>query len=249
MQRFLIPRCPQPPELITLTGNEAHHAARVVRIQPGETVALLDGAGLELRGSVTSVGRQAVQVQVNEQCRHPAPGTEITLLQAIAKNAAMEGLIHRAVELGCHRIVPLMTARSISRPDDTAGKRAKWQAIADEALKQSGNPWRLTVETPISLGAWISGPARPELLLIGSLWDTPQHPRVHFDRFLAENQRLPKSLGLIVGPEGDFSPAEYAAFREAGARSLTLGPLVLRVETATIALLAIIQHELSALRG
>jgi 16S rRNA (uracil1498-N3)-methyltransferase len=85
-----------------------------------------------------------------------------------------------------------------------------------------------------------------ELLLIGSLLDTPQNPQVHFERFHTEHDRFPKSLGLVVGPEGDFSALEYAAFQQAGARSLTLGPLILRVETAATALLAVVQHELSS---
>lgn len=246
MQRFLIPVASRVPEVVTLTGDEAHHAARVVRVQAGEPVVLLDGAGLEVAGTVAAVGKREVQVQVTSQRRHPAPATEIVLLQAIAKGAAMEGLIHRAVELGCRRLVPLVSERSVSRPGDVEGKRAKWQDIADEALKQSGNPWRLTVEVPVAPAVWIARAEPLEMLLIGSLLDTPQHPRAHFDRFEAEHGRVPRALGLVVGPEGDFSAAEYAAFHQAGARSVTLGPLILRVETAATALLAVAQHELSA---
>ena len=246
MQRFLIPPTARVPELVVLTGDEAHHAARVVRVQSGESVVLLDGAGLELAGTVAAVGKREVQIQVTAERRHPAPATEIVLLQAIAKGAAMEGLIHRAVELGCRRLVPLLSERSVSRPDDAEGKRTKWQAIADEALKQSGNPWRLTVESPVTPAAWIARAEPLELLLIGSLLDTPQNPQVHFERFHTEHDRFPKSLGLVVGPEGDFSALEYAAFQQAGARSLTLGPLILRVETAATALLAVVQHELSS---
>jgi 16S rRNA (uracil1498-N3)-methyltransferase len=246
MQRFLILPTARVPELVVLTGDEAHHAARVVRVQSGEPVVLLDGAGLELAGTVAAVGKREVQIQVTAERRHPAPATEIVLLQAIAKGAAMEGLIHRAVELGCRRLVPLLSERSVSRPDDAEAKRSKWQAIADEALKQSGNPWRLTVESPVTPAAWIARAEPLELLLIGSLLDTPQHPRVHFERFHTEHDRFPKSLGLVVGPEGDFSALEYAAFQQAGARSLTLGPLILRVETAATALLAVVQHELSS---
>jgi 16S rRNA (uracil1498-N3)-methyltransferase len=215
-------------------------------VQTGEQVTLLDGHGAELLARVTHVDKREVRLQLVEQRRHPAPATELTLLQAIAKNAAMDGLIHRAVELGCRRIVPLLADRSVSRPDDAESKRAKWQTIADEALKQSGNPWRLTVETPVSLTAWATQREQFELLLIASLHDAPQHPRAHFEAFKAAHHRAPRSVGIAVGPEGDFSPAEYATFRIAGAKSLTLGPLVLRVETAATALLAVVQHELNA---
>lgn len=246
MHRFLIPVASQVTDPVVLFGDEAHHAARVLRVQPGEPVALLDGAGLELRGAVANVGKREVQIQVTEHRRHPAPAAEITLIQAIAKGAAMDGLVHRAVELGCRRVVPLLSERSVSRPDDAEGKRGKWQSIADEALKQSGNPWRLTVEAPVSPGAWLARREAFDLLLIASLLDAPRHPHARFAQFHSEHQRAPRTVGIVIGPEGDFSAAEYAAFRDAGAQSLTLGPLVLRVETAATALLAVVQHELSA---
>lgn len=245
MHRFLIPPAAEPAETVVLAGDEAHHAARVVRIQVGETVLLLDGEGAEIRGTVAVVGKKEVTIQVTGRRSHAQPGTEITLIQAIAKNAAMEGLIHRAVELGCRRLVPLLSERSVSRPDDAAGKRAKWQSIADEALKQSGNAWRLTVENPVTPATFIARKEPLELLLIASLLDAPKHTGFHLADFQSRHRHAPRSVGLLIGPEGDFSPVEYAAFRDAGAKSLTLGPLVLRVETAATALLAIVQHELT----
>ncbi len=245
MHRFLIPPAVKPAETVVLTGDEAHHAARVVRVRVGEPVLLLDGEGTEIQGTVAVAGKREVTVQVTGRRSHAQPGTEITLIQAIAKNAAMDGLIHRAVELGCRRIVPLLSDRSVSRPNDAAGKRAKWQTIADDALKQSGNPWRLTVETPVTPAAYITRKEPFELLLIAALLGAPRHPGFHLAEFQSQHGHAPRSVGILIGPEGDFSPSEYAAFREAGAKSLTLGPLVLRVETAATALLAIVQHELS----
>jgi 16S rRNA (uracil1498-N3)-methyltransferase len=174
--------------------------------------------------------------------------TQLTLIQAIAKGPAMEGLIHRAVELGCSRLVPLMAARSVSRPESASGKQSRWQTIAVEAAKQSGNPWQLTVDAPQAARAWLSRGEIFELLLVASLESEPQHLRVWLDRFRAEHRRAPRTLGILIGPEGDFTPEEYAAFRSVGAKPFTLGLRVLRVETAATAALAVLQSLLEAHR-
>lgn len=246
MHRFYLPPEQTKGEVVRLSESDAHHAARVLRLQPGDPATILNGAGVELHGKVDAVGKRDVTVRVCERIEHLPRPAEVTLLQAIAKNAAMDGLIHRAVELGCYRIVPLLAERSVSRPDDAEGKRAKWQTVALEAMKQSGNPWLTRVEAPVTPPVWLKRGEKFELLLIGSLLDAPQHLRAHFQAFRSSHGRLPRSIGVIIGPEGDFSPAEYAVFREAGAKAITLGPLVLRVETAATAVLAMIQHELTA---
>lgn len=246
MHRFYLPPEQTKGEVVQLSESDAHHAARVLRLQPGDAVTVLNGVGIELRGQIESVGKRDVSVRVSGRIEHPPSPAEVTLLQAIAKNAAMDGLIHRAVELGCSRIVPLLAERSVSRPDDAESKRAKWQTIALEAMKQSGNPWLTRVEAPVTPPAWLKRGEKFELLLIGSLLDAPRHLRAHIQEFRSSQGRLPRSIGVIVGPEGDFSPAESAAFCEAGAKAITLGLLVLRVETAATAVLAMIQHELTA---
>lgn len=248
MHRFFVPPELSRGELVRLPEAEAHHAARVLRVRQREPVVLLDGAGGELRGVVESVAKREVCVRVAERIQHPPPGTEVTLIQAIAKGPAMEGLLHRAVELGCTRVLPLLAEHSVSRPGDREDKRGKWQNLATEAAKQSGNPWRTRIEAPLTPREWVACAGGFELLLIGSLLDAPQHPRTHFDAFVREQGRLPRTVGVLVGPEGDFSPEEYELFRRAGARSLSLGPLILRVETAATACLTIIQHELTAPR-
>ncbi len=246
VHRFLIPPAAARLELVTLAGDEAHHASRVVRVQAGETVTLLDGAGTELTGEVRSVDRRAVTICVTGRREHPRPAAQVTLIQAIAKGAAMEGLVHRAVELGCARLVPLLAERSVSRPEDAEAKRAKWQAIADEACKQSGNPWQLTVELPLAPSVWLNRRDFPELLLVASLAEAPTSVRRRFEEFCDTNGRSPHGVGLLIGPEGDFSTAEYAMFREAGARAVSLGPLVLRVETAAMVLLGLVGQELAS---
>lgn len=249
MHRFFLPPDRTKAEVLTLSDSDAHHAARVLRVQPGEPAVVLDGAGGELRGRIGTVSRTAVTVEVRERIQHPPRPSEITLIQAIAKTKAMDALLQKSVELGAARVVPLMTERSISQPDDADDKRDKWQTIVTEAAKQCGAVWLTRVDVPQTPAAWLKRAEQFDLLLIGSLLDAPQHPRVHFDRFLAEQGHLPRSVGVIVGPEGDFTPTEYAAFKTAGAKSMTLGPLVLRVETAATYCLSMVNYELTAPRG
>ncbi|MBN8248799.1 MAG: 16S rRNA (uracil(1498)-N(3))-methyltransferase [Verrucomicrobia bacterium] len=244
MHRFFVPQIPPDVREIRLPEAEVHHAARVLRVQVGDPVRVLDGAGGVGEGVVASVGRREVLLQIERQTRHAPPSCRIELLQAIAKGPAMEGLLHRAVELGCARLVPLLADRSVSRPDDGTAKQARWEALAVEAAKQSGNVWRMVVERPMTPADWIARGARPELLLIASLELPVQSPRRALESFRIARGRGPASVGLLIGPEGDFTAAEYAAFRGVGAVPIGLGPHVLRVETAATAALAILGNEL-----
>jgi 16S rRNA (uracil1498-N3)-methyltransferase len=248
MHRFFVPGIQDTDVEIQLPEAEARHASRVLRIQPGETLLLLDGAGGEHRGEVTAVGRRDVAVRLTEHRHQPQRPCEITLVQAVAKGPAMEGLLHRAVELGCSRLVPLVSERSVSRPDDPTVKQERWQALAIEAAKQSGNPWLMTVEAPITPAEWLRRPRRHELLLVASLEDAAQHPHLPLLDHRQRTGNPPRSVAVLIGPEGDFSPAEYAAFRAAGAQPISLGPHVLRVETAATAVLAVLACGIAGLR-
>jgi 16S rRNA (uracil1498-N3)-methyltransferase len=245
MHRFFLPPDKTHGEVLALSEDDAHHAARVLRVQAGELVVVLDGAGGELRCRVESVGKRDVTARVTQRVAHPPRVAEVTLVQAIAKTKAMDGIVQKSVELGATRVVPLLADRSISHPGDAEDKRAKWQMIATEAAKQSGAVWLTRVDAPLTPARWLAHGDRFDLVLIGSLLDAPQHPRTHFERFFHEHGRLPRSVAVIVGPEGDFTAAEYAAFKTAGAKSITLGPLVLRCETAATYGLAVVNHELT----
>jgi 16S rRNA (uracil1498-N3)-methyltransferase len=249
MHRFFLPRSRTSGDLLSLAPDDAHHAIRVLRLGVGDPVVLLDGEGNALRGVVQSAGRREVLVRVMERIRHPAPSTEFILVQAIAKAQAMDGIIHRAVELGCARIQPLLTERSISRPDDLEAKRSRWQDMAMEAAKQSGNPW-LTVVSPICTPReWFASSREGMLTIIASLVDPPESLAQILSQEVVRTGMTPRRVAVAIGPEGDFTPEEYAGFRQAGAWPVSLGPLVLRVETAAIALLAMVHYEWNRGKG
>jgi 16S rRNA (uracil1498-N3)-methyltransferase len=248
MHRFYIPpeHC-STPDLI-LTGSEAHHALHVLRVVAGERVTVLDGGGHEFQCMVRDYDRDKVRLRVEEKHTVAPPSAQITLVQAIPKAKIIESIIQKATELGAARIVPLLTERVAARLDEGEGARklSKWQLVAIEAIKQCGSPWLPRVEAPVIPAAFLSHKEHFDLPLIASLQGETHHPRTYFDAFRKAHGRNPISICIWIGPEGDFTPVEVAAIKSSGALPITLGPLVLRTETAATYCLSIINYELQA---
>ena len=248
MHRFYLPPAECQRQPLTLSEREAHHALNVLRIRPGERVAVLNGAGVEMLCEVQEAGRRAVTLKVVQTHTLERCPYTVTLLQALTKGRTMELIVQKATELGAHRVVPILSARSVAQieAEDAANKMEKWEATAIEAIKQCGCPWLPRVEPPQTPQAFLARDDKFELSLIASLQADALHPGVHFQSFQAECGRRPASVCVWVGPEGDFTPAEINAIRSSGARPITLGPLVLRSETAAIYCLSIINYELQS---
>jgi 16S rRNA (uracil1498-N3)-methyltransferase len=250
MHRFYLPPEQTKTDALTLRGHEAHHALHVLRIRNGERVVVLDGAGQQLHCDVTAHHRDFISFAVRERITVPPPSCAITLLQAIPKGKIIESIIQKATELGVARVVPILSERVVTHLDsDSAGAKAeKWQQVAIEAIKQCGSGWLPKVAVPVTPQEFLAHRESFELSLVGSLESGSRHPRVWFEEFIARHQRSPKSISVWVGPEGDFSADEYAAIQRAGALPITLGPLVLRVETAATYCLSVLNYELTAPR-
>lgn len=254
MHRFHLPPATCQGSPLTIEGGEAHHALHVVRVRPGDRVTVLDGAGLELACTVGTTTRHAVVLEVHERLPHPAPVTRITLFQAVTKARSMEWVIQKATELGCHRIVPVVLTRSVPHYESTAGDRksARWLEHAIEAMKQCGWPWLPEIPAPVSLADALArwptrNPADPlplDLAWVASLHPGAVHPRQTLDAFHARSGGPPHDVGVWIGPEGDFTPAELERIIEAGACPVSLGPQVLRSETAAIYCLSVLNYEL-----
>ena len=248
MHRFYLPPASCREDLLRLDGREAHHALHVLRLQRGERVTVLDGAGAEFFCDVESAAKNSLVLAVQEKQFTPAPPCRLTLLVAIPKGKLIESIIQKAVELGAHRIVPLLTERVVTQLDDDGAeaKREKWQTVAIEAIKQCGAPWLPKVEAPQTIAEFLAHSEKIELSLVGSLQTERRHPREWISDFQKQHARLPRSAGAWIGPEGDFTLAELSAIEAAGAKPVTLGKLTLRVETAAIYCLAFLNYELSA---
>jgi len=250
MHRFYLSPNECRGDSLTLREREAHHALHVLRVRDGERVMVLDGAGQELLCDVTGHRRDSVSLEVKRRTMSSPRPCVITLLQAIPKGKIFESVIQKATELGVARIVPILSERVVTHVDSESAeaKAEKWQQIAIESIKQSGNPWLPKVEPPTTPEKFLSRHESFELPVIGCLEKGSRHPRAWFEKFLVEHQRLPKSIAVWVGPEGDFTPQEYGAIKAAGALPITLGPLVLRVETAATYCLSVVNYELQAER-
>lgn len=248
MQRFYLPPEQCRDKTLLLTGPEAHHAVDVLRIRPGARVVVLDGAGQELLCEAQKPEQGQVKLSLVQRNLVPPLPYQITLLQAIPKGKIIESIIQKATELGAWRVVPLLSDRVTTQVDDEGAeaKGEKWRQTAIEAIKQCGSAWLPQVESPISPKEYLGRGERFELPLVASLQSDCRHPREFFKTFYAEKKRLPKSLCVWVGPEGDFTPAEMNLIKGAGALPITLGRLVLRSETAAIYALSVLNYELQS---
>ncbi len=248
MHRFYLPPTESKAGPLMLAGREAHHALRVLRLRRGDRVAVLNGAGGEFICDVETFDRDKVQLAIVEQKTIAPPLCKITLLQALPKAKIIESIIQKATELGVARIVPLLTERVVTELDEKHAERKaeKWQQIAVEAIKQCGTAWLPRVEPPISPEEFLARKEQFELPFVASLQPGARHPRNYFRQFETQHGRKPKSACVWVGPEGDFTPEEVREIVAHGALPITLGRLVLRVETAAAYCLSILNYEIES---
>jgi 16S rRNA (uracil1498-N3)-methyltransferase len=248
MHRFYLPpdECRDTP--LRLADREAHHARHVLRLRRGEPVTVLDGAGHEFRCTVADAGAKTVRLAVVQKTFVPSPPCPITLLQAVPRGQLIESIIQKATELGARRIVPILSERVTIRLDGirAADKVEKWRQVAIEAIKQCGFAWLPQVEEPATPKDFLARNENFELPLIASLEGDRRHPGEYFRAFKVQHGRLPHSACVWIGPEGDFAPQEVSAIKAAGALPITLGPRVLRTETAAVYCLSVLSYELQA---
>lgn len=251
MHRFYLPPEDCRADVLQLAGREAHHASHVLRLRTGERIVVLDGAGSELLCDVGFQKRESLELRVLERKTLPPLPCAITLLQAVPKGKIMESIVQKATELGVTRIIPVLSARVVMQldRDNAESKAEKWQQIAIEAIKQCGSPWLPAVEKPVTPEQFLARGEPFELPLIGCLEKGSQHPRTCFQQFRRKHNRLPRTLGVWIGPEGDFTPDEYRSIKAAGVLPMTLGLLVLRVETAATYALSVMNYELDSEAG
>ena len=248
MHRFYIPPNEWNPGALVLRDSEAHHARNVLRLEPGDKAVLFNGRGHEITAEVTALTAREVSLRrLHENATAPLR-CRITLGQAIPKGKNMDLIAQKAVEIGAAEIVPIMSDRTIVRLDEeeAAQKQAKWQTIAIEAAKQCGQNWLPEVQTPRSLPQFFAPRPRFDLQLIGSLQSDALHLKTILAEYTNEYGDRPTSVLMLIGPEGDFTPAELNLARSNGCRPITLGPIILRVETAALYCLSVLSYELLA---
>lgn len=247
LHRFYLPPESCRGDVLQLHGREANHALRVLRLREGDTATVLDGAGNEFACEVAAAARDSVSLRVTKKNSQPPPPCSLTLFVGIPRGKLIENIIQKSVELGARRIVPLLTDRVVTRLDGEAveHKQEQWQQTAIEAMKQCGTPWLPHVAAPATLDRLLPQRAPAGLQLVGSLQKERRHPREVIREYEKKNG-LPSTAAAWIGPEGDFTIEELHAIQNAGAQPISLGQLVLRVETAAIYCLSILNYELNS---
>lgn len=236
MPRFFVAGQPENG-LLTLHGENAHHAGRVLRLRPGESVTLCDGKGTDFDCTIESVEKDTVVCRV--QGSHPAetePKQRLTLFMALPKGDKMDFIVQKAVELGVREIVPYLSKNCVSRPDKTEKKVERWQKIALEAAKQCGRGYLPAVGAVIPFEQAAVQAAQSET----ALFFYEHEKQTGLRDALADG--VGETVSLLIGPEGGFAPEEAALAVDAGLKSVSLGTRILRCETAPIAALAAVLY-------
>jgi len=243
MNRFFVDGTFRVGDRVELTGGDARKLADVLRATAGDGVEILDSASRRFEGIVREIARECVSVELVGESAAPSreAGLQIALAQGIPKGQKMDFVVEKAVELGVARIVPLVSERTIARPDaEQHGKLERWRRLARAAALQCGRERIPEITAPLELD---------EVLALRNAYDAVLMPWELADpRPLRE--RLAEIDGgrrllVLIGPEGGFSQREAERARDAGAHLISLGPRILRTETAAIVLMA----ALYALRG
>lgn len=220
----------------TVTGDDAHHLSRVLRVRTGEKITLCDGVGTDYHCEVENLDSNTVTVRILERTPSVAePTTAVTLYQGLPKSEKMDLIVQKAVEIGAARIVPVAMARSIVRlkADEGAKKQARWQKIAAEAAGQSGRGIIPVVETPIPFSQAVAEMRDGLAIAFYEGGGKPLSDIVNTDT---------TAVSFMVGPEGGFEPAEIEQLQAAGVQIATLGKRILRCETAPLVALSVIMQ-------
>ena len=215
---------------ISLTGDEARHAVKVLRLRPGEEITISDGAGT-VAYAVVEEAATKLTAQVERRVTEPRPRPELVVFQAIPTHGKLDLVVQKLTEVGVGAIHLFAAERSVARWDSGKGEAhaARLGEIAYQASKQSRRAWLARVVAPVRVSD-IAPPAETFAL----------HEEASMRLGAALPDEPPDAVGLVVGPEGGLTEAEVSWFRERGVTPVTLGPLILRTETAALVAASVI---------
>jgi 16S rRNA (uracil1498-N3)-methyltransferase len=253
MHRCLIDPTQWDTSDIPLTPDEGHHLVHVLRARPGDVLEALDGRGRRAPARIAAVtreggrgghGRTQVTVRLTapvEICPQPAP--DIDLLVAVPKGPRMDDLVEKATELGATAIRPVLTERVVVRmsSEEAAARVERWRRVSESALRQCGAPWLPVVRPAASLDDALDACRAYDLLLIGALTANAVPIREALSRSIGG--KLDRAA-VLIGPEGDLTPAEIESAERAGGIAVSFGPNVLRVDTAALFALSALRFAL-----
>ncbi|MGI6686259.1 MAG: 16S rRNA (uracil(1498)-N(3))-methyltransferase [Bacillota bacterium] len=248
MNRFFVSPAQIENTLITITGSDVNHISRVLRLKPGDQMMVADGTGREYLVELISATPEKVETVIKES--FPAgnePPLDVYLLQGLPKGEKMELIIQKCTEIGIKKIIPVQMERTIIKltPDKAEKRRERWQRISFEAAKQCQRSMVPEVLSVCELPQAINQLPKDTLIIMP--WE--EEKGLGLKELLRNNGSLTGSVALIIGPEGGISPQEAAWAVEQGVKIVSLGPRILRTETAGLVTISIVLYELGDLGG
>lgn len=248
MNRFFIPQTPLVPgSTVAITdAQDVHHVRRVLRLRSGDRVEIADGAEKEAVGAIVDISDGSVTVRIESvvDINRESP-VEITLFQSLPKGTKLETVFQKNTEIGVTAFVPLLAERCVSRIEDAKTEKKKlerWQAIIDEAAKQAKRSRVPRIAPVMGMREALKSLDAYDLVLVPHTGEGV----VHLRQALGSGYQR---IAVFIGPEGGFTETEAAALADAGAIPVTLGPRILRTETAGFVVSSILQYVLGDMGG
>lgn len=240
MPRFFVEKEQVSNGFINITGDDVKHIKRVLRLREGDEIEVCDGAGFDYECKIDSLSDDSVRAEIKSSSENMSePPIELCVYQGMPKSDKMDYIVQKCVELGVCEIVPVITKRAVSIPRDAEKKSSRWQRIADEAAKQCGRGILPTVRNTVSFSEAISEMSCEDSL---SLMPYECEREGSLSELLRKTDK--KKINVFIGPEGGFDESEVEKARKAGVFTVTLGPRILRTETAPLAVCSAIMYEL-----
>lgn len=244
MRRFFVPPGSVADRDVALGPELAHRLGRVLRLGPGDRIIVAEGGLREYEVQLTGVSAHSVTaIVVAELEAPPEPAVELVLYQSLIRANRFDLVLEKGAEVGVSRFVPVIGERSQVRPEGGRARVDRWRRIVTEAAEQCGRGRLPTIDAPLPFDQALA--SAPGLRVLP--WEGERLQGLgSFFRGLREG---PRTVSLFIGPEGGFDPGEVDLARQHGAALVSLGPRILRSETAGIVAAALVLHELGEMGG
>lgn len=238
MHRFFVSPDNINNNSVTISGEDVAHLSKVLRLREGENIIVCDSAGTDYECRIESISKtEAVASVISSTPNIAEPPINITIYQGLPKSDKMDYIVQKCVELGVNKIVPVITKRAVAIPRDGDKKILRWQRIASEAAKQCGRGVLPQIGEIAEFKTIVKNVVLEDNLNI--------IPFENEKSFKLKNALKPvKNINIFIGPEGGFDPEEIELAMTSGIQPVTLGPRILRTETAPIAVVSAVMYDI-----
>ncbi len=240
MRRFFIEQTELIGQTLSITGSDARHIRHVLRLKPGDRIILFDGKGCEYESEIQGYQQEEIAVLLLRKMPSRAESDiQIVVAQAFLKDKKMDGLVRQLTELGISRWFPFMAERSVSKPDKKrlTARTQRWISIAKEALKQCERGGLPEIGPAVSFEEVLNLGRSCDLSIV--FWENETRS-INMD--MVAHEKPVKKILAVLGPEGGFTTSEIEKAKECGFVTASLGPRILKADTATVVACSLVQY-------